>query len=704
MTIKSFTSLSSFRSFFPRSIAPFPNLLPYLCLLILLFPAFRASAQSPPNQSPSQVSFTPVQTALEKSAGSLTPEVRAAYLDWSELTVLQSLSNAHQPIPADCIAEVQADPTLRDAMFAAIDPPDPSILQNYASLRAVLGAPFTAKYRSLIIAEAVATRTNGARVRPDPDLNGESAAPSPSPGSAPQPTPDPLVTGIASYMKQTGVTSLQLFQSQPDQQKLTAFLQSQKIDPGLITKINKPDTFHNLLKKALVALDQRPPHRTPPPDAAAWLRYLTSIYEATPGSMPTTKSGDPIRWPRFPIDRAPWPLLMPLHHAYPLDEAAYIWEKYQGLHGPTRYHTYGPYESGSFEWVRELQPSPWHWTAWPDVIVHGGECTTMAPMSVESHVTLGVPAVMAGQPGHCNLMSFNNSGGFWYTSIEQAFAGGPDVTEGSWLFNEIGTAPGLGVQNNRPWASSEYHIGLAQSMNVGLRQYIDTRIAVSLYHHLPKSELATLGTALLTQAIRTNPYNPAPWYLLGKQTASSTDGIALVKMAMQDAQAEEAADQANAASPTPRPVQSPAPVALPKPVASSVRAYWRVIEERLAKETILKHPLPKDQATVQDISDFLKTVPGISDAQEMPYILDSEGSDVESGRLQEIIEQHIEGVKGIDKKSAEKRFATDLKAFLHTASKDDGDALLTRLKATLPTVPTDDPYLLIVEAAKPKSK
>jgi len=662
-----------------------------------------AWAAGPDETSPvpnPEVSFALVQSAIEKSGGKLSPEARAAYVDWSELTILRKLSAEGKTIPADCMAEVQGDSTLQDAMFAATDPPDPSILENYARLRSALGAPFTARYRALVIADAVATRANGARQKSDPGLKGEAPAPMPD-GAAGQ-APDPLVEGIVSYMKQSGVTTLELFDDQQAQQKLAAFLQQEKVGAGVIAEINDQSAFHDALKGALVALGQRPAYRDPPPDDAAWLRYLASVYEATPSPAQPTESGKPVTWPLFPMGRAPWPLLMPLHHAYPLREALYIWEKYEGLHGPERYHTYGPYkkERGG-EWDLELQPSIWHWDAWPDLIVHGGVCTTIAPMSVETHVTLCQPAVMAGQPGHSNLISFRNADGYWFGSVEQAYAGGPDVTQGSWLFNEIGTAPGLGSQHDRPWAVAEYHLGLALAMNLGLARYIDTRIAVSIYHHLPESDLGTIGTALLTQATQINPYNPAPWYLLGQQTSSFGEGISLVKLAMDKAAAMEASGTGDGGDLSG--VQSSAPRPVPKPVEAAVYAYWNVIEEHLTGQTVLNRPVPRDKAVAQTILDFVKTVPGISDAQEVPYVLVTEGSEAEETKLEYVIQQHLEGAKYLDKKGAEKRFAAELKTFVHTASKDDGDELLSRLKTILPPMPADDPYLLIVDAVKPKN-
>src|SRR5262249_18291434 len=102
--------------------------------------------------------YDAVHGILEKSDGKLTPELRQAYLDWSEKTALETLAAGKQSIPDDCLKEIHARANLRDAMFGAIYPPDPSIVQNYARLRESLGPAFMQRYRSLVVGVAVTQR------------------------------------------------------------------------------------------------------------------------------------------------------------------------------------------------------------------------------------------------------------------------------------------------------------------------------------------------------------------------------------------------------------------------------------------------------------------------------------------------------------------------------------------------------------------
>ena len=76
---------------------------------------------------------------------------------------------------------------------------------------------------------------------------------------------------------------------------------------------------------------------------------------------------------------------------------------------------------------------------------------------------------------------------------------------------------------------SEYHLGLAAAMNVPVSTYLDTRMAVNLFGALPDAQKKTIGAKLLNHAIETNPFNPAPWYLLARQAGSPEEGMALTR-------------------------------------------------------------------------------------------------------------------------------------------------------------------------------
>jgi hypothetical protein len=598
-------------------------------LSILLL--FALAAQGAPKDTAAQssapvppaTSFAPVLQALKKADGQIVPAVRDAYVNWAEQSVLQQLNDANETLSVKGLAEINADLTLRDALFATAYPPDPNILRQYAYLRNTLGPDFVKKYHSLVIGVAVATRarpvkpTGAAAADADNSDDADDADLSPDDGVSDEvadaeslpPQSSELVDAIANFLTAEKITALQLYQSPDEQQRLVTALQSQKFPPRQVAQVKQPLRLFHLIKGAMVQLGQRPAYREVEPDTVTWLRYLATNFEATPSSTPTVK-GLPKSWPLFPLTQAPWPLLMPMARPLPLGEARYIWEKFQGEHGADRYHLYGPYRGLAGAIPYELQPSPWSWSAWPDRIIHGGVCVVMSGIATDTHSALGEPSLRAAQPHHSNLISYKGTNYQWYTVIEQAFAGGPNVTHAQWPFDEP-VDPALHLIRNHS-AGAEYQLGLTQAMNLSLSSYMDTRIAVNLYRALNPTQQKTLGQALLTSAIQRNPYNPEPWYLLAHQTINATQGLALVQIMPKPAPNPSNGDEPAAKS-TQATLENWEEPDETKPVEKTQRQYWNTLEEFVTRSAILRHPVPADEAAARQVYNFLKAgVPGIT--------------------------------------------------------------------------------------------
>lgn len=561
-----------------------------------------------PDAAPlNQECYARVGPTLQSAGGKLTPDVRNAYLDWAEKTILQQLRQSKQVVSETCLAEVHHDGTLRDALYGSVYPPDPSILQNYALLRAQLGEKFLAKYRSLAVAIAVAKRVKGVEKDSASKEIGRDYQPGfwvdeslQAPGSEPEKA---FVRGLAAYMKQSQVSAADLYQNVTLQEQSKAFLAAQSIPADWIALVKKSVWFGERLKNAMVLLGQRPAAREPKPTTVAWLRHLAAINEAKPTSTPPF-DGKPMPWPLFPLDTAPWPLLMPLAHPIPLSEANYIWEAFQGQHGPDRYHTYGPYRGDDDVMPDSLRPSQWFWDAWPDRIVHGGMCVPISKGTVDLYSALGKPAVWAGQPGHANLISFQYAWGAWTAEIEQAFAGGPDVTSAQWYFDE---EPGtqFRFRDLYYWAGAEYHLGLALGMNIGLKSYMDTRIAANLFRTLPPADKRTLGVKLLRSALLANPFNPELWYRLAEQT-DAMQGIALAEAAWK-AKPGLFAEHPDNATPEMR-GQGNAGV-----------QYWQTLAPFITQSALLAHLPPQKVEDMRRVHNFLKIAPGVTGYDLVAY-------------------------------------------------------------------------------------
>jgi hypothetical protein len=147
---------------------------PVFALCTLLF-CVAPNSQAAQEKQLAADCYLKIGPSLHKSGGRLTPELRKVYLDWARSTVLKALIQKNRTVSQDCMAEVDQDPALADAMFGAVYPPDPSVLQNYAQLRAQMGLSFTKNYRSLAMGIAVARRIRGVEL--DQSIGRENQVP-----------------------------------------------------------------------------------------------------------------------------------------------------------------------------------------------------------------------------------------------------------------------------------------------------------------------------------------------------------------------------------------------------------------------------------------------------------------------------------------------------------------------------------------------
>jgi TPR repeat protein len=548
--------------------------------------------------------YSKVGPVLQSAEGKLTPEVRRAYLDWAEKRVISALSQGQGSVSPDLLSAVDKDASLRDAIFGSVFPPDPSILQNYAELKLELGEPLFTKYRSLAIAIAVARRVKGVETNGtgkdfgrdyQPDFWQDEALRHPNAEEA------VFVRKLADFMDDSRISASELYNDAGLQQRLRTYLVSHGIRADWAANCKTDPDFGEWLKCAMVMLGQRPGNREPKPSTVDWLKHLIENQESTPNSVPTV-DGKTLSWPLFPLDNAPWPLLMPLAHPVPISEAKYVWEAFQGQHGPDTYHTYGPYKEDKYLLPAELNPSKWFWDAWPDRIIHGGECVPISKGTVDMYSSLGKPAMWAGQPGHANLISFQFVDGAWTAEVEQAFAGGPDVTFAQWYFDESPRSQ-IRFRDLYYWGGAEYQLGLAVAMNLGLDSYMDTRIAANIFRAMPDSQKPTLGAALLRDALKRNPYNPEIWYRLAEQTSEPMKCLTLSKAAL--------SGDLTALVGQPR--------EKPKTALVAYDQYWQTLGEFVTQYAILPHPTPKSEADMRQIESFLNTVPGLSSRDQADY-------------------------------------------------------------------------------------
>ena len=456
-------------------------------------------------------------TLIKLNNGVFSPQIRAAFLRHSEELVIKELAGVKITLSGDQLALIRNDPNLSDACYGTVYPPDPRILLNILELRKELGEPFFHEYRNLIVAGSVARRfvgvgaetfgekeewalrsrieaqnKTGRRQWPEYTVvNIVQPAGDPNSGEKNKKTPKSRIVKKRQAKwdhhesKMTDAEGLDIVGDFLKEKKITPsqLLESGSLKKELLTRMgDKAPTSdqinYEMLYKVMIREGLRPAERDPFPCMAEFCKYLDSIK------------------PRFPVKTAPWPILMPLAKGWPLREARDIWSR---VEKGGKLPTYGNYQKKELVIQKRLEPFPWHWQSWQGTYQAGGVCHEMSTIGLGTYMSVGVPTTKAGQPHHSCILVFSHSENGYFVGTKQG-THGPLGTHSQWLFADPR------VETLEP-----YHMGLALSMNVGLKAYMDSRIGVYLAEMLVQRKESVLADKLLQSVARINPYNTEVW-------------------------------------------------------------------------------------------------------------------------------------------------------------------------------------------------
>lgn len=481
---------------------------------------------------------------LQKSQGTLSPELRSAFIGKARTAVLTQLKKQGKAIDSDLLKWVDSDADARDAVYGTVFPADPEILLNLNQLWLEQGADFTRQYKHLSLGAAVARRGIGvdsmssfgkfgamanlaeeakaaglsthdyARKRDDEKFAQRIAL------KRPQTESDKKgYQAVKSYLKENSLSHRQAYEDKEQLAKLEVILKENG---------SQKKASHCLLH--LLTVDgTRKERRTAYPKVSEYFKFLVKINELPASELPLEEGQ---RWPIFPTTTAPWPLVMPLSRTMPMDEAQFVWDKFLGnadKQAKRRVHNYGPYRKGEKSAVGKYDDLPWNWAAWPAVIKQGGICGTMSTIAMGTATSLGRPVLKAGQPKHSCIVSYSSAGnGQFIASVAQSATAGPDGTGTSWLFRD-GAAWNLYGHNT----NAVHHYGLALSMNAGLDSYMDSRIALHIYRSLDKLQREIQGRKLLYSALKKNPTNTEIWFTLAHEAPCAKDLLTVIDTAQQ---------------------------------------------------------------------------------------------------------------------------------------------------------------------------
>ena len=452
-----------------------------------------------------------------KADGQVDAAVREAFLAESERRVVAELEKVGVRLTPAQVDVLRKDPEVRSACFGTIWPPDPRIVLNLLEVRAELGPVLYQKYRSFLVAGSVARRHVGVGEaalgeKEEWALRGKAEAEAKGLRVWPEyvlfdisPADDPArVAGKKE--KEPRAAAQRKRQERYEEKKskeadgeglrlAAAFLKEKKLSPTEVMGsaahraamlaamgVHAPKAqvvTQDLMQDVMAAAGLRPQERDPFPSLADYCRYLDSSEVS-----------------RFPLRTAPWPLLMPLAKGWPIREAEDIRRRVaEGGKLPT----YGKYQGKEAVLKARLQPFPWNWNSWQGTYQAGGVCHEMSTIGVGTYTSLGVPATKTGQPHHSCVTIFTSSDKGFSVQVKQGTRG-PVDTHTQWLFAD--------PRVERPLV---YPMGLALAMNVGLQDYIDSRIAVNLAG-MTRDRL--LAERILSAAAKRNPFNAEIWVAL----------------------------------------------------------------------------------------------------------------------------------------------------------------------------------------------
>ena len=295
--------------------------------------------------------------------------------------------------------------------------------------------------------------------------------------------------------------------------KKTKWFQKEAIEGEDRTNIR---TAFELFKTAYEQKGYLPKARDPQPTPGEDLFYIIRNYEYLVTNQSQYKQK------AFPLT-APWPFLTLLTmYNQPLREREERWLAYRDR---SEYITYGEYIGGiaqqfDMQSARRLTPYPFSYGTIQMMIKDGGVCGTMANMGVRSMNTIGIPAVTAGQPGHCALisMSYNPEKQIFEYRGGQYATGGHEKTypHDAWMFGKVEKVESDQTEEEKrrdeikkklgrkPMA---YHLAIAFAVNYNFQAYLDSMIAHGIFELLPEDVQKKNGPKLLMGGLKHNPFN-----------------------------------------------------------------------------------------------------------------------------------------------------------------------------------------------------
>ncbi len=209
-------------------------------------------------------------------------------------------------------------------------------------------------------------------------------------------------------------------------------------------------------------------------------------------------------WPRFPLN-SPWPVLRLLTYNYKMQTLRECEERWVAFRNKGEMRCYGEYigkvaQQYDMQSARRLAPYPFTYGSIQIIMKDGGVCGLMARMGTLTQLTLGIPAVQAGQPGHCALIvyHYDRKQRAYKCSIQQSVTAGP---EGTWPHSNYNFA------DSDRRLSMIYDQATAYAVNYSPVEFNNSLVAYNAFATLTDAEQKSFGGKYMSSIMKINPYN-----------------------------------------------------------------------------------------------------------------------------------------------------------------------------------------------------
>ncbi len=457
-----------------------------------------------------------LDAALYDSGFLFNEAVRTAYFDHCMRLVTPSLHFSE--ITWEWL---NAHPAVLNATFALEYPPNPNVIHNFVKLAKLVGPVYAEKYQQLLIAYAV--RYRGSRI-----LDSSLSADRYGIVSSRDLTWDPKRKGeLEKQVQRENGWSVNHDVAVPDEASFARDTNGQlfKDEAERLNRLRQMHAQFDLggdedAKRVVNWLKQNSKTKIfELRDLGAQPFYVKTGIRLSEGREPSSLPWDKIahaakRYPPrtngtivetlclrimryeekgaersglFPLSQTPWPLLLLLTDLDPVDESTYWWNYYRSKGSVPGYATY------SFDYTKpeiRYNDAAWDPNATPRILTDGGVCGRLSTMAEFAQRSIGTPAQGMGQPGHRAFMTYNYRDGKFYTSMHHS-VDTIDVSTVGWhlppIYGPV-TNPKTKLtgfekmtrQNTKleDLNNVRWHIGLCEAMNIGLRNWEDSRMAL----------------------------------------------------------------------------------------------------------------------------------------------------------------------------------------------------------------------------------